>query len=213
VSVVLTYMLTSWTQHDHLDASRVGMFGFSLGGFTTLVEVGGIPDVSRMRELCGQRPTAPECLFIKQKNGDQLSPPAITTAWTHDPRVKAAVVAAPAVSYLFGPGSLKDVKIPIQLWRASNDDQVPDEWNTSLVRQELPKAPEEHVVTGAGHYAFLSPLRRSTGQTSSADLHRRPETRSECVSPRLQQRGRCILQENPRCVVPTGPMATWTPGS
>lgn len=157
VSVVLTYMLTSWTQHDHLDASRVGMFGFSLGGFTTLVEVGGIPDVSRMRELCRQRPTAPECLFIKQKNGDQLSPPAITTAWTHDPRVKAAVVAAPAVSYLFGPGSLKDVKIPIQLWRASNDDQVPDEWNTSLVRQELPKAPEEHVVTGAGHYAFLPP--------------------------------------------------------
>lgn len=157
VSVVLTYMLTSWTQHDHLDAARVGMFGFSLGGFTTLVEVGGIPDVSRMRELCRQRPTAPECLFIKQRNGDQLSPPALTTAWTHDPRVKAAVVAAPAVSYLFGPGSLKDVKIPIQLWRASNDDQVPDEWNTSLVRRELPKAPEEHVVTGAGHYAFLPP--------------------------------------------------------
>jgi predicted dienelactone hydrolase len=97
---------------------------------------------------------------IKQRKGDQLSPPALTTAWTHDPRVKAAVVAAPAVSYLFGPGSLKDVKIPIQLWRAANDDQVPDEWNTSLVRQELPKPPEEHVVTGAGHYAFLPPAAR-----------------------------------------------------
>jgi hypothetical protein len=100
VSVVLTYMLTSWTQHDHLDASRVGMFGFSLGGFTTLVEVGGIPDVSRMRELCRQRPTAPECLFIKQKNGDQLSPPAITT----EPQTVHVVCSAkPCVTLTVNP--------------------------------------------------------------------------------------------------------------
>lgn len=57
--------------------------------------------------------------------------------------------------YLFGPGSLKDVKVPIPLWRALNDDQVPDAWNTAVIRQELPKIPEEHVVNGAGHYAFL----------------------------------------------------------
>src|SRR5499425_3020193 len=66
VSVVLSYMLTAWTQHDRLDPARVGMFGFSLGGFTTLVEIGGIPDMNRMLELCMKRPTAPECLFIKQ---------------------------------------------------------------------------------------------------------------------------------------------------
>lgn len=157
VSVVLSYMLTTWAQHDRLDAARVGMFGFSLGGFTTLVEIGGVPDLSRMRELCTKRPTAPECLFIKQRNGDQLNPVAITPAWTHDPRVKVAVVAAPAISYLFGPGSLKDVKVPIQLWRASKDGQVPDAWNTAVIRQELPRPPEEHVVNGAGHYVFLPP--------------------------------------------------------
>jgi predicted dienelactone hydrolase len=63
-------------------------------------------------------------------------------------------VAAPAVSYLFGPGSLKAVRIPIQLWRASNDEQVPDAWNTALIRKELPKPVDEHVVTRAG-YVFL----------------------------------------------------------
>ena len=131
--------------------------GLSFGGFTTLVEIGGIPDLSRMRELCATRPTAPECAFIKQRNGDQLSPETFTPTWTHDQRVKAAVIAAPAVSYFFGPGSLKAIRIPIQLWRASNDDQAPDTWNTALIRQELPKPPEEHVVTRAGHYAFLPP--------------------------------------------------------
>lgn len=173
VSVVLSYMLTTWIQHERLDAGRVGMFGFSLGGFTTLVESGGIPDLSRMRELCATRPTAPECLFIKQRNGDQLSPETFTPVWTHDQRVKAAVVAAPAVSYLFGPGSLKAVRIPIQLWRASNDDQVPDAWNTALIQQELPIPAEEHVVTRAGHYVFLPPcseaLARQAPQICSDD--------------------------------------------
>lgn len=157
VSVVLNYMLTTWKEREHLDPGRVGMFGFSLGGFTTLVESGGIPDLNRTRELCTTRPTAPECLFIKQRNGDLLGSVTFTPAWTHDQRVKAAVVAAPAVSYLFGPGSLKPVRIPIQLWRASNDNQVPDAWNTALVRQELPRPAEEHVVARAGHYAFLPP--------------------------------------------------------
>jgi predicted dienelactone hydrolase len=170
VSVVLSYMLTTWIQHDRLDAARVGMFGFSLGGFTTLVETGGIPDVNRMRELCTKHPTAPECLFIKQRNGDQLKPEALTPVWTHDQRVKAAVVAAPAVSYLFGPGSLKDVEVPIQLWRASSDDQVPDAWNTAVIPQELPKPPGEHVVTGAGHYAFLPPCSEALAKLNK---HRR----------------------------------------
>ena len=155
-SVVLSYMFTVWEKRDHLDPTRIGMFGFSLGGFTTLVEAGGVPDLRRMQELCTTRPTAPECLFIQQRNGDQLSPAVVAPAWTHDSRVKAAVVAAPAVSYLFGPGSLMGVRIPIQLWRASNDDQVPDEWNTAVIRKELPVPPEEHVVAG-GHYAFLPP--------------------------------------------------------
>jgi predicted dienelactone hydrolase len=157
VCVVLNYMLKTWPQHDHLDRDRIGMFGFSLGGFTTLVVSGAVPDVGRMRQLCSQRPTAPECLFVKQRNGDELDPPTPTPVWAHDRRVRAAVVAAPAVSYLFGPGSLTEVNIPIQLWRAAQDDQVPDTWNTALLRKELPTPPEEHVVAGAGHYGFLPP--------------------------------------------------------
>ena len=154
-SVVLSFMLHTWRDHEHIDPGRVGMFGFSLGGFTTLVVAGGVPNMNRMLELCTDRPSAPECLFVKQRNGDQLTPQATAPVWTHDQRVKAAVVAAPAVSYLFGPGSLKNVTIPIQLWRAANDDQVVDEWNTAIVRRELPRLPDEHVVPRAGHYAFL----------------------------------------------------------
>ena len=157
VKLVLDYLLAVWPGRHHLDPSRVGMFGFSLGGFTTLVASGGTPDLNRMLELCTTRPGAPECIFVKQRKGDQLERIAAVPAWFHDERVRVAVVAAPAVSYLFGPGSLKAVTIPIQLWRASNDEQVPDEWNTAIVRSELGKPPEEHLVASAGHFAFLPP--------------------------------------------------------
>jgi predicted dienelactone hydrolase len=67
------------------------------------------------------------------------------------------VVAAPAAAFLFGPEDLKQVVIPIQLWRAEKDKNAPDAWNSALVRHELPSGAEEHVVAGAGHFAFLAP--------------------------------------------------------
>src|ERR1700734_3655576 len=57
--VVLDWMLSSWTNHGSLNPERVGMFGFSLGGFTSLVEIGGTPELARMALLCSTSPNAP----------------------------------------------------------------------------------------------------------------------------------------------------------
>ena len=159
VHVVLDCMLSSWPAHSQLDAQRIGMFGHSLGGFTTLVEIGGTPHLRRLRDLCSRRAAAPECLFVKQRHGDQLNPrpPGEHLIWVHDARIKAALVAAPALSVRFGPGDLDSVRIPVQVWRAAKDDQVPDEWNTALLRHELPHAAPERVVKGAGHFDFMAP--------------------------------------------------------
>lgn len=155
--VVLDWMLSSWADHGRLDPGRVGMFGFSLGGFTTLVEIGGTPELDRMMLLCSTHADAPECAFIKQRHGDGLDPNPAKPTWVHDARIKAAVVAAPAVSFLFGSGDLRRVSIPVQLWRAENDTQAPDLWNSAIVRKELPRAPEEHMVPGQDHFIFLAP--------------------------------------------------------
>jgi predicted dienelactone hydrolase len=157
VKLLLDWMLASWPEHNRLDQRRVGIFGFSLGGFTSLVEIGGTPELSRMALLCSMHPDAPECAFIKRTHGDQLDPNPAKPDWTHDARIRAAVIAAPAVSFLFGPGGLKQVTIPIQLWRAENDTQAPDGINSGVVRKELPVHPEEHVVPGEDHYIFLAP--------------------------------------------------------
>jgi predicted dienelactone hydrolase len=153
----LDWVLASWPGRLNLNPRRVGIFGFSLGGFTSLVLIGGTPEIARMAQLCDSQPNAPECAFIKNVHGDQLSPSTDTPVWVHDARIKAAVVAAPAASYLFGPGDLSKVAVPIQLWRVENDSQAPDAWNGAVVRDNLKARPDSHLVQGADHFVFLAP--------------------------------------------------------
>jgi len=158
ISRVLDFMLGAWPERIRLDSTRVGIFGFSLGGFTALVTIGGIPDLSRIPQLCSDKPEAPECRFIKERHGDQLNAaPVSDSTWIHDPRIKTAVVAAPALGITFAGGGLRHIKVPVQLWRAEEDQESPNSWNSNMVRDGLPTPPEAHNVTKAGHFGFLAP--------------------------------------------------------
>jgi predicted dienelactone hydrolase len=144
---LLDYMVANWP----VDSTRVGVFGFSLGGFAALVAIGGTPDLRQLPLLCRERPDAPECGFIAQHHA---STTVSLERWDRDPRIKAAVIAAPAVAVMFRGGGLKHVTVPVQLWRAQNDTNAPDAWNSGVVRAGLPTAPEEHVIPHAGHLVF-----------------------------------------------------------
>jgi predicted dienelactone hydrolase len=54
VGRVLDYMLTAWPHHDRLNSARVGILGYSVGGFTALVAIGGLPDLSRITAYCAE---------------------------------------------------------------------------------------------------------------------------------------------------------------
>ena len=165
---VLDWMLSDWPARDSLDPRRIGIFGFSLGGFTALVLAGGTPQFSRLAQLCSEHPKAPECAFVRQRHGDMLDADPADVTWPHEPRISAAVVAAPAVAFLFGSDGLDHVHIPIQLWRAENDQQAPDTWNSSIVRRRLPQRAEEHVVANADHFVFLAPCSEALAAAAPA---------------------------------------------
>jgi predicted dienelactone hydrolase len=77
--------------------------------------------------------------------------------WTHDRRIKAVVSAAPALGFAFGTKGLAAVLQPVQLWRAEDDQVLPQPYYAEAVRLALPQPPETHVVADAGHYDFLKP--------------------------------------------------------
>ena len=161
LKAAVDYMLSGWKDARHVDPERVGAFGFSSGGFTVLVAIGGIPDFSVERGHCQAHPTWFDCGIVRAAApGDAeriVALPHTFWAGARDPRIKAAVIAAPALGFTFGRDGLKDVETPIQLWRAEDDHILPNPDYAEAVRLNLPKPPEYHVVANADHFDFLAP--------------------------------------------------------
>lgn len=149
----LDYMTGEWTGRGALDARRIGAFGFSSGGFTVLAAVGGEPDLALAGPHCQAHPTFYDCNMQRQF-ADQ---PAPAGSVAHDRRIRAAVVAAPALGFTFTRKGLSRITVPIQLWRAERDSVLPNPFYAEAVRAALPRPPEFHLVPGADHFDFLPP--------------------------------------------------------
>lgn len=157
VSMALDYMLKEWLHRDRIAASRIGLFGFSSGGFTALVTIGGQPDLGKVFGHCTAHPDQYVCNLISKHGLQSSASPITVPSKLHDRRIGAAVIAAPALGFTFDAASLSKVAIPIQLWRAEDDLILPHPWYAEQVRASLPRQPDYHVVARAGHFDFLAP--------------------------------------------------------
>jgi predicted dienelactone hydrolase len=87
-------------------------------------------------------------------------------AWIAEPRIKAAVIAAPAIGFTFTHEGLSGVKVQIQLWAAASDHILPVADNAEPVRDALTTPPEYHLVPGADHFDFLTPCSDALAQAA-----------------------------------------------
>jgi predicted dienelactone hydrolase len=159
VSRVVDFMLNDWDGHDRLDPARIGIFGHSAGAATALILIGGNPDLSLAVLFCRDHREDWGCRQARELSGDRPLRAAdwTTPDWHHDPRLKAAALAAPALGQAFGKTGLANVTAPVQLWRAEDDVITPNKWFGDIVRDDLPTPPEDHLVAKAGHFDFLAP--------------------------------------------------------
>jgi predicted dienelactone hydrolase len=130
-----------------IDAGRIGMYGFSRGGYTTLVVIGADPDFGLRLPMCEGR---------TDKICDQIRAHDYPTGpLTHDRRIKAAVVADPLAIFFTAEG-LAGITIPVQLWASEKggdgiDPKAVDALNTQL------KAPHTFIkVENSQHFSFLT---------------------------------------------------------
>ncbi len=117
---------------------RIAVIGHSMGGYTALAVAGGEPWATPHETKDGA---------------------ARPLAVTHDPRVRALVLLAPAAPWFMPDGALAKVDLPILLRTAEHDPYTPA-FNGALVERGVRDASrvEAKVVAGAGHFAFLSPF-------------------------------------------------------
>ncbi len=154
---VIWFMVAHW-HPGTVDPARIGAFGFSAGGFTVLVAAGGTPDFRLIGPHCAAHPDVFDCRLIRAHGQDPAAaagPPA--SAFVHDRRIRAIVVAAPALGFTFTRQGLAAVAVPVQLWRADDDRVLPFPDYADAVRAGLPGHPEMHRVPNADHYDFLAP--------------------------------------------------------
>ncbi|HUZ14052.1 MAG TPA: dienelactone hydrolase [Caulobacteraceae bacterium] len=155
---LIDYVLAAWPGRGHVDAARVGAFGFSAGGFTVLVAAGGVPNLATVAPYCASHAQTFTCKIVAAHAAEVRTGAALpASAWVHDRRIKAIVVAAPALGFSFGRRGLGAVTIPVQLWRDEEDHVLPYPDFAEAVRAALPRPPEYHVVADADHYDFLAP--------------------------------------------------------
>jgi predicted dienelactone hydrolase len=148
---LIDFMYVDWGHAAGLDHNGVGVFGFSLGGYTALVAIGGEPDFRRDLPACEKS----DFLACEQlRNGEKAS-----RAASVDGRIRAAVVVDPGPSIFFSSDSLKSIKASVQLW--SSDPNLSANFVSGCcalgLRSRLPTVPEFHLVANGIHFSFLPP--------------------------------------------------------
>jgi predicted dienelactone hydrolase len=150
-----------------IDVKRVGVAGFSLGGYTAFVLAGARTDPQRLLDYCAT-PNAEGC-------GDPPEFPNLFARWKEmrakdarfqalegraaqsraDERVRAAFAIAPAIAQTFVPDSLKNVRVPIEIVVGAADTLAPPTTNA----QYLASATGGKLTVlpgGVAHYTFLA---------------------------------------------------------
>jgi predicted dienelactone hydrolase len=144
---VIDYMIGVSPFAPAIDPNRIGIYGFSRGGYTALVVIGANPDFALGLPLCEGR---------KDKICDQIRAHQYPNGpLLHDRRIKAAVLADPLSSF-FTAGNLATITIPIQLWGSELGGDGVDPKTVEAVNAGL-NAPHTFTkVMHAQHFSFLT---------------------------------------------------------
>jgi predicted dienelactone hydrolase len=151
----------------HIDPRRVGVSGFSAGGFTSLVSAGARVDMNRFMAFCRSHPTDGVCAPQKElplsldDYQRTLAAPELAAELAHAgddhsiPGVRAAFAIAPAIVQALPPEGLAQVKVPVAIILGDADPVAPPDTNGLAAAKVIPHA-ELKVLPGVGHYDFLS---------------------------------------------------------
>jgi predicted dienelactone hydrolase len=174
ISALISALLTDPLWRERIDANRIGAAGFSMGAYTTLLLVGGVPRWDRLADYCVRRPQDRDTCGLLERLGaasgkrsvrDYLQ--AIQAEQLHwkmaDTRVAAAFAMAP-MSVVFERDGAAGISRPVLLYYAENDHVLPPKEN-ALHLAPLVVAPlTTRIAQDAGHYVFLSPCPSTLAQ-------------------------------------------------
>ncbi len=167
ISALIDNLLLDPVIGDRIDPERVGVAGFSLGGYTALATVGARLDVERWRGYCSDNESDPICHFPPEapfatnEVTEYTQTESVRSCLSRandsylDERIGAAFVIAPVGGPLITDESLQSIRVPVKLIVGSEDDQGVPTTNAVPLADSIPNS-EITVLPGVTHYTFLS---------------------------------------------------------
>jgi predicted dienelactone hydrolase len=183
LSVLIDRMLADPKWGPRSDASRIGVAGSSMGGYTALASVGARLSRSQWQKFCTDAATAPSCqlppeVSSKFPEGEAqrllTQDPRMLSAVAHmddayrDPRIKAAFAMAPVMGAAMTHDSLAAIAVPVQIVVGSDDDQAIPRFNAEPMAAAIPDA-KLRILPKVTHYSFL-PTCNDKGNTYAKEI-------------------------------------------
>jgi hypothetical protein len=139
----------------HVDATRLGMIGFSFGTAVTLMLAGATPDFAHLDACCDAHPTdVMSCDHAPGGGGRRTSaPPAGAKMPLPPPLPLKAIVLLDPFGALFSCDHLTSVTMPVLQFRPDHS-QLPGEENSAGLAASLPRHSQLQIVPGT-HFIFV----------------------------------------------------------
>ena len=158
ISFLLSSVLAEESISASIDTSRMGMMGFSFGGYTTLALAGVNVNCDLIKENAQTKEGKKEfrvpelgdlCQLIEEINCNTIP------ATFKDERLKCFVAMAPALGLGLPDKPIK-CKEPVLIIGANNDKIAPLETNALKYHQQIPESEFLLLEGKIGHYVFLN---------------------------------------------------------
>jgi predicted dienelactone hydrolase len=133
----------------------IGAIGHSSGGATVIALSGAVFSPAAMQDYCASDPARGDkgCSY-----GDTRLPPPKADESTRsyrDHRIRAIIALDPALGPGYPASTLAEVKIPVLVVGAVDNDFLPFEWHAAHYARHIPKAALLPLTTGEGHFVYL----------------------------------------------------------
>jgi predicted dienelactone hydrolase len=159
LSAVLTALLADPAWQPHIQPERVGVLGFSLGGYTALALAGARVNLRDYARYCDQ-PVPPgtvvaECPGFARGGVDLRMLDATRFGQDHhDARIRAVVAVDPGLAQAFEADSLRRIQVPIHIINLGRPGQIPLAVAAAPLAATIPTA-HYASVPDATHFSFL----------------------------------------------------------